>query len=632
MPKKIHTTDQYIFQRWILVNEEASTRPSTQPEDDTSANIVRDTPSPTDAETCAKTDKTNSEGDTKILNISEEQGEDVATKVDLEEKTAEFDKGQAGSDPDPEPMHDDFVASMFFQVNDSLKQPDLLSSTRTLSSMKNLDAYTFSDQFFNDKPTNKDPRKINMETKVESMVTILIHQVSSSAPLLSTPVIDLTPPEPGENTILNKDPGLCLTWQKMITVLEILSSSPKAHGQAPVGGVAFCEPASSLTQKLPIVEERALVEEDQARPDPGQSHVALVGPDPEPMHDDFVANMFFQVNDSLKQPDPLSSTRTLSSMKNLDAYTFGDQFFNDKPTNKDPRKTNMETEVESMVTILIHQVSSSAPLLSTPVIDLTPPEPSMKLSKRLSKSQPKHVSLYEALEASMDRDNRDEFIEASAKSCKRHHDDQDPPPPLPDSDQGKKKRHDSNASISHQPQAQMPSALKTTNTRDMEECHLLLTGQIDLVNPKGHRFVPNVSKPLPLGGSKERSALSISMLKAANYPDFGLEELVPSLYSAPSDRHAIRSHRRILNVVSLKKISRYGYTYLKENVLCRAGLKEYNISEFDLKNLHPNDFEDLYLLHLQGKLNHLSRSDKVNMFNAVNMWIRNIVIKKRVED
>ncbi|GKD02703.1 hypothetical protein Tco_1177677 [Tanacetum coccineum] len=34
----------------------------------------------------------------------------------------------------------------------------------------------------------------------------------------------------------------------------------------------------------------------------------------------------------------------------------------------------------------------------------------------------------------------------------------------------------------------------------MEECHLLLTDQIDLVNPKGHRVVPNVSKPLPLGG------------------------------------------------------------------------------------------------------------------------------------
>ncbi|GJX13580.1 hypothetical protein Tco_0205338 [Tanacetum coccineum] len=102
----------------------------------------------------------------------------------------------------------------------------------------------------------------------------------------------------------------------------------------------------------------------------------------------------------------------------------------------------------------------------------------------------------------------------------------------------------------------------------MEECHLLLTDKIDLTNPEGNRVVPNVSKPLPLGGPPGRS------------------------------------HMKILSV----------------------------ISESDFKNLHPNDFEDMYLLHLQGKLNHLSESDKVNIFNPVNLWIRNVVIRKRVED
>nr|GEW95866.1 hypothetical protein [Tanacetum cinerariifolium] len=154
--------------------KEASTGPSTQPENDTSANIVHDTPSPTDAETGAETDKSNSEGDTEILNIGEEQGEDVTDKVYLEEKTAEIDEGQAGSDPgktlesrpppkrvlieeeharpdpeqshvalarpDTEPMHDDFVAAVYPQVHESLNNPDEehvyienpLSSTGTL--------------------------------------------------------------------------------------------------------------------------------------------------------------------------------------------------------------------------------------------------------------------------------------------------------------------------------------------------------------------------------------------------------------------------------------------------------------------------------------------------------------------
>ncbi|GKA27613.1 hypothetical protein Tco_0713781 [Tanacetum coccineum] len=117
---------------------------------------------------------------------------------------------------------------------------------------------------------------------------------------------------------------------------------------------------------------------------------------------------------------------------------------------------------------------------------------------------------------------------------------------------------------------------------------------IDLVNLEGNRVVSEVSKPLSLGGppsqvtiqpqyffnkdleylvsgDKERmNALSISKLKAAYYPDFGLEELVPSL----------------------------------------ANYKEYKISEADFKNLHPNDIKDLYLLHLQGKLNHLFGADK----------------------
>nr|GEX08653.1 hypothetical protein [Tanacetum cinerariifolium] len=97
--------------------------------------------------------------------------------------------------------------------------------------------------------------------------------------------------------------------------------------------------------------ERVLIEEDQTGPDPRQSHVALAKPDPDPMHDDFVAAVYPQVHEILKHPNeehvhvenPLSSTGTPSSMKNLDAYTFYDEFFNDKPKEEDPGKIIMET-------------------------------------------------------------------------------------------------------------------------------------------------------------------------------------------------------------------------------------------------------------------------------------------------
>ncbi|GKB78473.1 hypothetical protein Tco_0945368 [Tanacetum coccineum] len=140
--------------------------------------------------------------------------------------------------------------------------------------------------------------------------------------------------------------------------------------------------------KLELIRIRQTVEvhvdEDQARPDPGISRVALAGLDPEPTHDKFKADLYPKVQESLKflddehviLEDPLSSTGTLSSMKNLeDAYAIGDQFINDKSTDDEPGKLNMEAEVVSMVTVPIYQASSSVPPLSTPVIDLLPPKP-----------------------------------------------------------------------------------------------------------------------------------------------------------------------------------------------------------------------------------------------------------------
>ncbi|GKE26962.1 hypothetical protein Tco_1442346 [Tanacetum coccineum] len=81
------------------------------------------------------------------------------------------------------------------------------------------------------------------------------------------------------------------------------------------------------------LESRPLPDEDQTGSNPGQSHVALAGPNLEPMHEDFIARVYHKVYESLKHTteehvfleNPPSSSGTLSSMKNLDdAFTFGD--------------------------------------------------------------------------------------------------------------------------------------------------------------------------------------------------------------------------------------------------------------------------------------------------------------------
>ncbi|GJU48212.1 hypothetical protein Tco_1217767 [Tanacetum coccineum] len=113
--------------------------------------------------------------------------------------------------------------------------------------------------------------------------------------------------------------------------------------------------------------------------------------------------------------------------------------------------------------------------------------------------------------------------------------------------------------------------------QEMDECHKLLTNKVDLSNPEGHQILRNIYEPLPLGGPP-------GQLKAARYLDFGLEELVPSLWvesereydisavygithwwfrrkefyinkhSESSNREAVRSQMRILSVISVKRL------------------------------------------------------------------------------
>ncbi|GJU41177.1 hypothetical protein Tco_1194134 [Tanacetum coccineum] len=107
--------DEYNLQRGIQMSleslqaqgQDASIRRSAQPKDDTSANVVHDTSSladsTNDAETITDMEQSNSETDTEILNVEEEQGKEVSNTVALEETTVELNEGQAGSNPGKTP-------------------------------------------------------------------------------------------------------------------------------------------------------------------------------------------------------------------------------------------------------------------------------------------------------------------------------------------------------------------------------------------------------------------------------------------------------------------------------------------------------------------------------------------------
>nr|GEU65663.1 retrovirus-related Pol polyprotein from transposon TNT 1-94 [Tanacetum cinerariifolium] len=549
-PKRESTTNQFVFQRQIPIIKEASTKPSTQPQDYTSANIVRESPSPADAKIGADTDKMNSGEDTEILQIDEEQGKDVDNPVNLEENTDELDQGQAGSDPDPgvsrmaltrpnpEPTHEDFMANVYPDVHESLKfladkhviLEEPLSLSGTLSSMNSLDdAYTIGDQFLNDKSTKDEHGKLNVDSEVVSMVIVSIHQASSSVPPLSTPIID--------------------------------HSLPK--------------PVSSTTQ--PLI---------------------------------FIAT----TTKTTTLPPPLQQQSTTKSELATRVTTLEKKLFNfeQKSNTLDNTTQNLRSRVFTLeLWDLPHKINQTV-----------------------------NEVVKEAVHASMERANKDEFLAKKDKSRKRRRDDQDPPPPPLDLDLSKKKRHDSDAPGSSKPLAPQSPAWKKSDTSEapsssskqkygleseqpVKDVPMPETTHLSDIEDTDAAHLPKI-KPRPEWIEKKK--LSKSDLEG---PTFKVSKAFYdnsiSLQFQIEECHRILTDQvDLVNLKGQRLMPDVSKSLPLEDLQVRADYKEYKISEADFKNLHPNDFEDLYLLYLQGQLNHLSGDDKIYLFNAVNMWIRNI--------
>ncbi|GKD74692.1 hypothetical protein Tco_1332974, partial [Tanacetum coccineum] len=129
---------------------------------------------------------------------------------------------------------------------------------------------------------------------------------------------------------------------------------------------------------------------DTSGSQPPPSHVVHAGPNlehmdlettdastqhkPEQIDEGFTITAYPNVQENLKLPtedqvileEPASSTGTLSSLQNLDKdLSFTGQFFVENPHEKESGKTNAETEVQSMISVPIHQDTSSVPPMTT---------------------------------------------------------------------------------------------------------------------------------------------------------------------------------------------------------------------------------------------------------------------------
>ncbi|GJZ85177.1 hypothetical protein Tco_0650516 [Tanacetum coccineum] len=171
---------------------------------------------------------------------------------------------EASSQPNTEQMDDEFTATAYPKVQENLKLPsegevrleEPASFAGTLSSMKNLDKdLSFTDQFLVEKSQEDEPEKTNTEAEVQSMVTVPIHQDTSSVPLMTTPVIDITDPQSDSTTV----PASMPTTTAMVTETTTTVPPPPPQPQQDVS-------TSILTQTIGQLEQNIadLVDANQA--------------------------------------------------------------------------------------------------------------------------------------------------------------------------------------------------------------------------------------------------------------------------------------------------------------------------------------------------------------------------------
>ncbi|GJX53987.1 hypothetical protein Tco_0282356 [Tanacetum coccineum] len=330
-------------------------------------------------------------------------------------------------------------------------------------------------------------------------------------------------------------------------------------------GQAGSDPGKTPESRPP--PEREFMEEDQAGPNHGQSHMAQAGSNPKPMHEDFIATVYPKVHESLKHTteeqvlieNPPSPTGTLSSMKNLeDTFTFVPPLSTPIIDLTPPTPVSPPIQ-EPIFTATTATTTTTALPLPPPPLPPPPPSPQQstidKKTQALSskvytlenqdlysnidkyvsevvkeaiynalqdpirecfrdlsefemkeiihdqmfesgsyRSHPEHTTLYEALEASMDHENKEEFNKEMAKSRKRRRDDQDPPPPQAPSSSSKQK----SASLSEQlvDDVPIPDDVHLSDSEDTGVAHLLkIKTRPDQLKPVPEEETPKTPEP-----------------------------------------------------------------------------------------------------------------------------------------
>ncbi|GKA87837.1 hypothetical protein Tco_0809601 [Tanacetum coccineum] len=575
--------------------------------------------------------------------------------------------------PNPEQMDEEFTTTAYPNVQENLKLltegevrlEEPASSAETLSSLQNLDKeLSFTDQFLVEKSQEDEPEKSNTEAEVQSMVMVPIHQDTSSVPLMTTPVMDITDPQTASTTI--QTPLQTSTTTTTTTATTSTTSLPLPPPPQPQQGSS--DPI--IIQRIHELEQHMadLVDANQALEERRDKQGNIIYQ---------LENLDIprQASKAMEEIIHLWETQDLPGMIREAPFRAR---FKVLPTSDIKeillqRMLEENYKAEKLKKMKGKKDSPKTPPGSPPPPPPTPPPSGASgASGSAAPGSSKAAALteYTAWTTTTSR------LKPAAS-------------PVPEDNQAwfnplsEEERPAAPEPAWSIPSSSLPVpinnwayALASSYESLPENSLLSLTGDIGVfidwfckkqgiteLTPK-HLEGPAYEVVKAFHPDGDRLALSITKMKVASYPGAGLEQMVPDqmwaeeeymydisasyvishwwfkrqqLYidrhSADTNRRAIiRTHMRILSVVSIDVFSIYGYDYMNKIALRRADNQEYTIAESDFKDLYPSDFENLYLLNLQGHLNHLPPRDMKILSSAVNLWIMNLVIRQRVED
>nr|GEW26067.1 hypothetical protein [Tanacetum cinerariifolium] len=556
-------------------------------------------------------------------------------------------EGQAGSNPgddaEPQPQsspvvhagpnleHMDLEATdenLKLTVEEHVILEEPASYTQTLSSLQHLDKdFSFGDQFFNDKPSEAENKKTIAETEAELMVSITIHQDTSAIPPMTSPVIDLiskpdSPDDHQSNCNCNSNSNNNNDNNNTSSTTSTITRHHRLH-------------LDKVHQDLPEAYMKEILHQRMWKTNSYKAHE-----DHMMLYDPYICN-------PPPPPPPAGPSGTSGSP--------GASGSSQLPPPPPPSSTSQSDQSKSTAAPSSSKIAASAEYTAWTTTNTRLRSSVSSIPKDLHMDDDTDPD--EQVHSSNNEDIRNSHIPKASALASTY-------TPLPENSllaqtsdmaifmdwfckkQGitKLKPQDLEGAAFDLVKVFHPNVIHLQY--QMEECHKLLTDSVD-----ESIIMYNVNKPLQLGGPPGQVTIQSDFFfnKDLEYLRYGSKGGRPTsglkrntsmtllLWMAfltggskDNDSTLTETHLRviaelfglilrILSVVRIEVFSMYGYDYMKKTVLRRADLNEHIITERDFKYLYPSDFEDLYLLNLQGHMNHLPPKDKKILTTATQL-------------